>query len=405
MLRRLPFLMAALFFVDFLDEFSAGVPTVGIPGLEATFSLGYTAAAFLVFTAPIFVALLLEPPLFMLADRLEKKHFIVVGFLAMGVLDLTVGLSDTFWIVACALALSGVASGCGVSLSQATLMDSYPDDRERLMARWTLAGSIGDLAAPALFWALAWFALGWREAFVTTGVVLLGYALLLACTDFQRPARLARGDREQGRDGPAPEHPGWREALRAALANRSLRVWLVAVWLCSLLDEVLIAFGALFMRDHLGADNATRSLILMSMMIGATLGLILFERMLSRAEPLSLLKVAGLGTIVAYLGWLTSDTPIASGVWMFWVGFFSSSLYPIAKAQAYRALPGSSGMVNAVRHVFTPLDLLLPLLLGLVADQFGLIWALSLLIAQPVGLVAIAFFAPEAPRAQANRIG
>ena len=40
-MRRLPFLMAALLFVDFIDEFSSGIPTVGIPGIEATFELTY----------------------------------------------------------------------------------------------------------------------------------------------------------------------------------------------------------------------------------------------------------------------------------------------------------------------------------------------------------------------------
>ena len=47
-------------------------------------------------------------------------------------------------------------------------------------------------------------------------------------------------------------------------------------------------------------------------------------------------------------------------------------------------------MVNAMAHIFTPLDFLLPLLLGLVADRFGLLPALAVLIAQPVGLFLLA---------------
>ena len=40
------------------------------------------------------------------------------------------------------------------------------------------------------------------------------------------------------------------------------------------MDEILVAFGALHMRDNLGADAETRSLILMSFMLGALVALL-----------------------------------------------------------------------------------------------------------------------------------
>ncbi len=379
-LRRLPFLMMALLFVDFIDEFSSGMPTVGTPGIQADFGIRYSTAAFIVFTGPLLVSWLLEPPLFLLADRYRKKLFVCGGLFAMGGLELTIGLSASFWVVAFALLLSGVASGAGVSLAQATLMDLYPDDRERIMARWVFMGAAGDLAAPALFWLLAVFALGWREAFLVSGALVLVYALMLARQNFPEPTR-AQGD--------APEL-GTVAALRAALRDRQLLLWLFGSWLCGLMDEILVAFGALHLRDGLGADSATRSLVLMAFMAGTVLGLVVLDRLLARFAPLALLRVASLGTIVAFTGWLLASDPVASGCWMFATGLFEGCLYPLAKAQAYRALPGRSGMLNAVAHVFTPLDAALPLLLGLLADQLGLIVALTILLAQPVGLFCIA---------------
>ena len=71
-------------------------------------------------------------------------------------------------------------------------------------------------------------------------------------------------------------------------------------------------------------------------------------------------------------------------------GFFCSAFYPIAMAQAYRALPGYSGTVNAVGHLFLPLTVALPVLLGLVADVFGLTVVLLILAAEPLGLLWIA---------------
>jgi predicted MFS family arabinose efflux permease len=377
--RRLPFLMVALLFVDFIDEFASGMPTVGVPGIQADFELRYSTAAFLVFTGPLFVAWLLEPPLFLFADRRPKKLFVCGGLLAMGVLDVVVGISGPFYVVAGALLLSGVASGAGVSLSQATLMDLHPENREQLMTRWVFMGALGDLAAPALFWLLAVFALGWRQAFVISGVVILAYAMLLARQDFPRPSSQPEDASEMGT----------REALRAAFRDRRLLLWLFGSWLCSLMDEILVAFGALHMRDNLGADAETRSLILMCFMAGALVALPVLERLLARFEPLVLLRAAAVGTALAYVGWLLASDAVSSGVWMFATGVFSVCLYPLAKAQAYRALPGRSGMLNAIRHVFTPLDVAMPFVLGLVADAFGLVAALVVLLVQPIGLFLI----------------
>jgi MFS family permease len=378
--RRLPFLMMALLFVDFIDEFSSGVPTVGIPGIQSNFELSYSAAAFLVFTGPILVGWILEPPLFLLADRYSKKWFVCGGLLVMGLLELTIGLSGAFPVVAGALLLFGAASGAGVSLSQATLMDTYPEQRERLMARWVFMGAAGDLAAPALFWLLAIFALGWREAFVISGAIVLVYAIVLSRQSFPPPVR--GGDEDD--DLPLTA------ALRMAFRDRKLLLWLFGSWLCGLMDELLVGFGVLHLREHLGADSETRSLILMCMMAGEILGRVFLDRLLSRFEPLKLLIFACAGTVISYVAWLAASDPISSGAWMFASGLFAGSLYPIAKAQAYRALPGRSGMLNAMAHIFTPLDLALPLALGFVADRFGLLPALAILLAQPVGLFVIA---------------
>ena len=262
-------------------------------------------------------------------------------------------------------------------------MDAYPEERERVLARWTFMGAMGDFAAPALIGAYALVSLGWRAAFITSGLFIAAYALVVARQRFPEHPTTAPTEAEQ-------EAPGIRAALGMALRDRTLLVWLFGCWLCSLLDEILVAFGALFMRDELGAGPAERSAILMAFMAGGMVGLLVLERLLARVDPLRMLRAAALGSAIAYAAWLSVRSPVASAFWMFLTGLFSSSLYPIAKAQAYRALPGRSGMLNAVAHLFTPLDFLLPMALGLIADRFGLVAALTVLIAQPVGLFVIA---------------
>ena len=74
--------------------------------------------------------------------------------------------------------------------------------------------------------------------------------------------------------------------------------------------------------------------------------------------------------------------------------------YPIAKAQAYRALPNRSGAVNAVLTLFGAIELPLPIAIGVLADHSGLGVALATLALQPIGLAVVVL---SSRRAHATR--
>jgi FSR family fosmidomycin resistance protein-like MFS transporter len=366
--------------VDFLDELTSGIPFVGSPDVQRTFGLSYAMAAGWTLAAIQLLSLLLEPPLFVLADRYPKKRFVCGGLLALGLICILAGLAPSYWVFLLALALLGPASGCGVTLSQAVLMDANPENRERMMTRWTFMGCAGDLATPALLSLLGLFALGWRHGFVLCGLVVVLYAGLLSRQRFpdSQPERRGAGS------------VSVRNAFASAIRNRRLLLWSAGVWLCCLLDEIVIAFGALYVRDHLGAGLHVRGAILMLWMAGQLVGLVVVDRLLARVEPLRLLMRFGVCGAVAYVGWVFAPSIWLSGVSMAVAGLFCSALYPIAQAQAYRVLPDHSGTVNAVVHLFLPLTVALPVVLGFVADAFGLTAVLLLLAVQPIGLFWIA---------------
>jgi MFS family permease len=373
-------LTALLLGVDFLDELWSGVPSVGAPGIQGAFGLSYLRVAGILLVVPGLLALLIEPPLFLLADRASKRRFVVAGLLALGLCQFLAGSAGNAWVLLFALMLSAPLSGVGVNLSQAVLMDANPGERERYMTRWTFMGMAGDLAAPLLFFVLAWFAAGWREAFMVSGLLLVGYALVLSRQTFPEAAT-----ERESRNGVSI-----REALGKALRNRALVLWLAGVAACGLLDEILVAFGALYLREALGADLATRSLILMLFSGGIGLGLLLTDRWLGRVSAMLILGISSAACIGFYLAWIMAPSLWLSGLLMFGVGVFTAPLYPIAKAQVYRELPERSGMVNALTTVFTSVELAVPLLLGLIADRLGLAVAMCLLLLQPLGLLLLA---------------
>ena len=118
----------------------------------------------------------------------------------------------------------------------------------------------------------------------------------------------------------------------------------------------------------------------------------------ARVRPLRWLLAASLACAVFYVGWLLAADPWTSAAWFALVGAAAAPMYPIASAQAYAALPGRTGTVNAAAHLFTPLTLAIPWALGVIADEVGLAWALAALLVQPLGLIVVVGVASRTDR-------
>jgi MFS family permease len=382
--------------VEYVDELYAGVFTLAAPGVQEEFAISYQGTAATLLVVPTVVAMVLEPAIFLLADRYPRRWFVVGGLLAMAFAAFLSALAPGPAVLSLSVSLAFVASGCGVALAQATLADNHPEERERVMARWALMGELGDLTAPVVFALLGVLSLGWRAGYLVVGAVTAGLALLVW--------RRGRFDEPPASDDDEDE-PGLLAAFRTALGNRRLLLWLLACFTCGLLDEVFVVFAALRLRDELGAGVELRSLVIGVCIAGGILGLIVVERWVN-ARPLHVLMGSAVLCALSYVGWLLAPNLAFATVALFFVGVTAAAHYPIAIAQAYAALPGRSGAVNAAGHLFTPLSLAVPWALGWVADRYGTTAALTFLLAQPlvlVGLVLYVWRTSRAVAAETNR--
>jgi MFS transporter, FSR family, fosmidomycin resistance protein len=146
---------------ELLDELVSAVPSAGSPAIQETFSTSYATTAGMLLLVPALVALLLEPIIFLAADRWPRRHFVRGGLAVMALSALASALAPDPITLSVAVSVVAVSSGTAVALSQATLMDLYPEARERMMTRWALMGLLGDLAGPLLLAGLAAVGLGW----------------------------------------------------------------------------------------------------------------------------------------------------------------------------------------------------------------------------------------------------
>jgi len=373
----------------------AGVTPVSAPDIRSEFDVAYGELGLILLAAPLLLSMVIEGPILLASDRLRRGRVATFGLVVMGVFMIAAAAATSPWMLALGLAGWGSASGITCGVSQGALMDAYPQDRERWMTRWTLMGSLGDAATPLLIMAAAAAGMGWRTALVGAGALHLVHAVVMFSVVWERgavPETEASGDDSEDSEDTedAEDGDGWWAQLRAGLRNRQLLLWLGAGALCCLLDEIFVAFGAVFLRAELGATVTTQSLAFAACAVLEAVGLVVTDRLLRRFSPRHLLMASCLACAAAFLCWLGVRSRVGSIVLLAVVGLCTAPQYPICAARAYAAAPGKSGLVAAVDQLFSPLPIVAPLVIGLVADQFGVTLALLLLLAQPVGVFVLA---------------
>jgi predicted MFS family arabinose efflux permease len=366
------------------------VATAGSPEIQRELGTSYAELTVILMLVPGVLGLVLEVPLFLLADRWPRRRMIAGGLAVMAACALLAAASPGPITLALAISLAGAASGIATGLAEATMIDARPDRRAQTMTRWMLLGLIGDVVAPALLAVFAVIGLTWRGGYVAIAAVIAAWAIAVAA----RPLPAARV-------APEPDAPGLWATLRETLRNRRLVGWLFALALCDLLDEILVVLASLHLRE-LGAGPGWRTVVIAAFVAGGAIGLVIVDRVLRSVHATRVLVGAGIACTLAYLAWLTATTPLASAILMVAVGATAAPLWPLATAQAYAANPGRSGAVLAASHLFTPFALALPWVLGEVADRWGLVTALALLVAQPIGIAVMAAVAPAEPPSSAQ---
>jgi FSR family fosmidomycin resistance protein-like MFS transporter len=290
---------------------------------------------------------------------------------------LLVAGAHSYPLLLLAFFLSFPASGAFVTLSQATLMDLNPGREPHMMARWTVAGTLGNLIGPLLLAGGFSLALGWRWAYVF--LALFGIALTLLCMLKAFPAHLASNNHSAS---PARLLSNLREAAR----NPGMLRWIGLLQASDLMMDVFTGFLALYLTDLAGATPAQASLILGAAMLADLGSDLVLIPLLERIPGRSLVRASAGLTAGLYILWLLVPGLAAKVVLLLLIRFFTLGWYQILQGEAYASLPGKSATVAAVDSLAGFAGSLVIWTLGLLADRFSLGAAMWLLLIGPVSL-------------------
>jgi len=384
--RRASAVIVAFLAVELVDELLDGVLSAAWPAIRTDLALTYGQIGLLLGISRV-AGNVVELPLGILADIGWRRALILGGGVAFCLALSVVGSAPGFGPLAFALAVLGPASGAFVSLSQTALMDLEPSRREQNMARWALAGWLGNLAGPALVGASLAAGWGWRPAFVALAILATGALVALQLAgQFRSPGSLLSGGLAER---PGGDRPGFREGLRRTLAasRRGVVRWLLLLELADLMLDVFRSFLALYLVEVAHAAEAAAGLAV-AVLTGAGLaGSAALVGLLERVRGVVYLRGSAALAMLLFPLFLMVPHLEAKLMVVGVLGVLTSGWYPVLMAKLYEALPGQSGAAATLSTLSGMLGGLLPVALGAASSQLGLANAMWLLLAGPLAIL------------------
>jgi len=365
--------------IELLDELVDGVQGAAWPLIRHDLQLSYVQIGF-VLTLPNVVGSVIEPFLGIWGDLGQRRPLILGGGLAFAIALLLVSISQEFDFFLIGFIVLNPASGSFVSLSQASLMDLEPTRHEQNMARWALAGSLGNVAGPWLLAGATVLQRGWRGAFCLLAI-LTGLLLILL---WKHPVGAIAGSHAD------PAKLSFRRGIWnaiVALKRPTVLRWLALLEFSDLMLDMLRGFIALYFVDVMGA-NTTQASLAISVWLGCgLLGDFLLIPLLEKVRGLDYLKISASLVLCLYPVFLVSSNLAVKLIILGCLGLLNAGWYSILKGQLYSAMPGQSGAVLTLSNITGFVGSFIPLILGFIAQQIGLQSTMWLLLAAPIALL------------------
>jgi FSR family fosmidomycin resistance protein-like MFS transporter len=367
-----------------VDELVDGAKGAALPLIRHDLGLSYEQVGLLA-SVPLLIGGFLELPLGVLAGQGRRRRLAVLGGGVLFVLTLLgTALAGSFAVLMATFVAFYPASGAFVSLTQAQIMDAWPDRQAQVMARWDLAGAIGAVAGPLLLTVV--LAVegggGWRAGYL----VLAGLAALVWLGAYLRgPATSAPSSADAVRR-PWTERAG--EIGRALRDTGTLR-WLLLIEVGDLLVDVLTGFLALYLVDVAHMTPAVAALAIAIRLGAALAGDAALIVILERVSDLTVLRASAAAAALLYPAFLLVPGAAAKLVILAGLSAATAPWYPVVQARLYGSLPGRSSVAVTLSSAAGLAGGLGPLAVGLAAQEFGLSWALAALVVVPVAVLLV----------------
>mgnify|MGYP000114641654 CR=1 FL=1 len=378
---RLTIFVLLMLLIEFMDEFSYSALEAARPLIRDDFALNYIQVG-LITTIPITVAIFIEPIMGLFADTSKRRLMMVAAGVLFGLGLIIQGFSTSFFIFMIGMTLEAPANGVFVNIAQAALMDDAPHRRENRMALWTVSGSLAVVVGPLMMTVFVALGLNWRLFFLITGIVAVIVALAVLRLPPNPALRSTENDETESRTVRQNLEGAW-VLLRSAIVWR----WLILLECSNLMLDVLFGLLALYMVDIVGVSQAQAGIAIAVWTGIGLIGDFLLIPLLEKVRGLSYLRVSAFAELILFPLFLLVDGWWMKLILLGIIGLFNAGWYAILQGKLYDTLGEQSGAVLIVGNAAGLFGAMLPVILGTIAQIYGLDIAMWFLLAGPIALL------------------
>jgi FSR family fosmidomycin resistance protein-like MFS transporter len=270
------------------------------------------------------------------------------------------------------------------------------------MARWDLAGAAGAVAGPLLLTAV--LAVegdgevgggGWRAGFLAlagiNALIWLG-ALLRGRPQPDGRTAAAEAEAEAAAEAEEADQRPWTARfgeIGTALRDWGTLRWVLLIEVADLLVDVFTGFLALYLVDVAHLTPAFAALAIAVRLGAALAGDAALIVILERVSDLTVLRVSAAAAALLYPAFLLVPGVVPKLAVLAVLSAATAPWYPVLQARLYGSLPGRSSVAVTLSSAAGLAGGLGPLAVGLVAQSFGLSWALAGLVLVPVAVLLV----------------
>ena len=354
--------------VRLLDEWWSYLPAGTIDDQVGDLGLSYGQSGWLL--ALLTLGGLVGSPVAALADRGHRRVLAVGGTLTIAVALMAFAAAAPFPVlVVAALALGG-ASDVMLRPLESSLAELADGRLDRLLGRQHLITWLGDFVSPALLALGAATVLGWRGVFALTAAVFVGFAFVLVAVRFPSPPS---GDDEDEIAG----------SVRAILRHPELW-WLTGAEFVLLpLDETFLGFAVA--RSAADGSSAAAQLLACGVVVGGIAGSLVISRRGLDRRRVSIgcaLVMIGAVTVAALPAMLAQVVGFAA------LGYGTAVVWAKVHHRSLTLMPLRSATVPTMVGLLSTPALMIPVAMGVVADEVSITAALAGAAALSVPLAA-----------------
>jgi fucose permease len=337
------------------------------PFLKAELNLSYTVSS-LHFSAYAIGLIMTSLVSHIIVGRLGRRVALWLGMLGMGASGLVLIAAGMAWLTIGASFAMGVMGCLMLAVIPAGLADEHGDNRSIALSESTLVASISSAVAPLMIGWFSYSLLGWRFALVIPLLLsLVLFAVMGKTAAFGAPVPAKSGATQTSAGQPA------RSGTKLPL-----RYWVF--WLgifCSIaIEYCMLSWCADYLEKVVGLPKAEAAQALSVFLAGIIIGRVIGSRLLMRFNSYQVVTASLLICAAGFTLFWSAGVAGVAIAGLFITGIGVASQFPLNLSLALGASGGNTVRASAGATLASGIAILvLPLVLGRLADSVGIRWA------------------------------